>query len=102
MRVLSSDKKRIYNVTESSCDCPDYTFRHAKSGSHCKHITKLFYTFEPDNEVEFKEEFRQSFKDGISFNEAYTSYGDKIDKWLKMSLICESRHSGKRMFYLLE
>ena len=100
--ILSSDKRTVYNVTETSCTCPDFMFRHAKAGSRCKHINKLFFTFEPADEFEFKEEFKLRFKDGLPFDDAYVLHGDNIDKWVKMSLICESKHTGKRIFYLLE
>ena len=97
--ILSSDKKTVYQVTETSCSCPDYVFRHAKNKTICKHIKKLFFTFEPSDEFE---EYKQQFKDGLDFDDGYVLHGDNIDKWLKMSLICESKHTGKRMFYLLE
>ena len=100
--VLSSDKKTVYNVTETSCTCPDFMFRHARAGSRCKHILKYFFTFEPADEFEFKEEIKQEFKDGMFDLAAYMKYGDNIDKWVKMNLICSSKHTGKRMFYLLE
>ena len=100
--VLSSDKKKVYQVTETSCTCADYLFRHAKAGSRCKHMLKYFYTFEAADEVEFREEIKSFFKNGVDFDVAYSQYGDNVDKWLKMNLICLSKHTGKRMFYLLE
>jgi len=100
--VLSSDKKTVYQVTETSCTCADYMFRHAKVGSRCKHIIKHFFTFEDTNKVEFTEEIKTFFKNGADFDATYNQYGDKVDEWIKQSLICKSKHTGKSMFYLLE
>ena len=100
--VLSSDKRTVYNVTETSCTCADYMFRQAKVQGRCKHMNKLFFTFEPSDEFEFKEEFKSFFKNGADFDASYNQFGDNIDKWIKMNLICVSKHTGRRMFYLLE
>lgn len=102
MKVMSSDRKRIYDVTSSSCTCPDYLYRQAKTGSKCKHMLKHFGMTEPVEEAELKKEIKQLFRNGYDFDIAYQEFGDKIDDWIKQALICESNHKGKRMFFLLE
>ena len=100
--IISSDKKTVYNVTDTSCTCPDYMFRQSKSGGKCKHMIKYFYTFEQANEVEIKEEIKQFFKGGVQFDVAYNQYGEEVDEWLKKNILCISKHTGRSMFYLLE
>lgn len=94
MKVKSDSNDRMYEVTPHSCTCADYIYRQAKVGGRCKHMIKAFYT---DTSVDDKN-MREFFKDGVSIDDAYNRYEDKIDLWLKTGEIC--KHRGK--FVLLE
>ena len=98
MRVLSSDKKKIYNVTESSCDCLDFMYRRSKVGGKCKHILKYFIEI-IDTTTNDIEELRKFFKNGVNIFDAYEKLGDyKIKQLISIGEIVKY----KDKFVLLE
>jgi len=97
MKILNSDGSKFYDVTPTSCNCPDYTFRQVKVGGQCKHMIRLF---DPTKEIkEDIKDMRTFFKDGVDIDESYDKFGDtKIKMFLQTGEITKFR--GK--FVLLE
>jgi hypothetical protein len=108
MKVMSSSKQKFYEVTHSSCTCPDYIYRQAKSGGKCKHMIKIFYPAILGNgmttsDMQLKDEMKQFFRNGVSLEDGYEKFGEEqINKWINVGEICKSKHEGKTRFYLLE
>jgi len=93
-KVLSSNGTTWYNVTESSCSCPHFTYRLAGRGGQCKHMKAVFFEEKPTSNLELKE-----FENGLDMDTAYNKFGDdKIRTWLRMGEILLL----KRRFVLLK
>ena len=104
MKVMSSSKRKFYEVTHSSCTCPDFTYRQAKVGGKCKHMIKLFYP-KVLNDIESIKlvAIRNYFRGGVSIDESYEKYGDvKINSLIALGEICRHKVKGTSMFWLLE
>ena len=101
MKVMSSDKKKVYEVTQTSCTCSDFTYRQARVGGKCKHILKCFGEINvSSNDIE---ELGKPFKNGLDINEAYKQIGDdKIKQMIEARVIIKSPKIGDNKFYLLE
>jgi predicted nucleic acid-binding Zn finger protein len=39
--VTNAKNRETYDVTETTCSCPDFSRRCATEGGHCKHIVAL-------------------------------------------------------------
>ncbi len=103
MKVISKDKRHIYDVTSSSCNCPDFVFRRAARGEQCKHMEKYFDKKDIDIESNDIDELSKIFKDGLNFDIAYKKLGEeKIKQLIEVGVICKSPKKGDYRFILLE
>lgn len=101
MKIMSKDRKHFYEVTHSSCTCPDFVYRQAQKGDKCKHMIQCFYQVGSVRYTQFNE--HHWFKGGADINESHSKFGDdKIKHWLDIHEICEHIVNGKKMYWLLE
>lgn|SRR3990167_7897271 len=106
MKIVSSDGNKFYDVTSSSCTCPDYVYRQAKSGGKCKHMIKHFFPWIKSQELTTEgiltTQDREYFKNGISDAEAYLKYGDRLDELISKGELCKVYKGHKTVIYILE
>ncbi len=108
MKIMSTDRKKFYEVTSSSCTCPDYVYRQAKQGGKCKHMIKVYYPaiegrINTAQELKEETDMQQWFRDGADMSESYGKFGeDRINVLINTGMICKYIVKGKTMFYLLE
>ena len=102
MKVMSTDRRKFYEVTSSSCTCPDYVYRQAKQGGACKHMVKLF---RPSSNIQIDNiqlsDTKEWFRDGANIEESCEKFGDKkIKEWIDTGEICEHILNGKKVYRL--
>lgn len=101
--IISSDRKTIYQVTQSSCTCADFMYRQARINGRCKHMIKCFGEI-IDTTTNDIDKLSKLFKpNGLDFDKAYDLIGDeKVKQMIDAHIICKSPIKGDFRFILLE
>ena len=85
----SPDSGKTYTVTRTSCTCPHWMYKLARSGGICKHMAAGFFNSKVNKEDDGD---LKMFAGGYDIDEAHEDLGDdKIQELLERQVIIQHK-----------